>query len=165
MDKTALISPVHRVTYEEESTVKTVSVPNGSVPGDLTGSTAEHSDDRNREKNVNQHRTATRTHKVEFINMEEADKDSKEWRARFFRRSSSSSSTPATASATSNAGAESPPQFGHQETKTSLLGKPIPVTACKSYRQDIRYRRMQNQVYNFLERPRGWKATAYHIFA
>nr|QTA73544.1 potassium voltage-gated channel protein KCNQ [Scolopendra subspinipes] len=42
----------------------------------------------------------------------------------------------------------------------SLLGRPI---SYKVTRRDVRYRRLQSRIYNFLERPRGWKAVVYHI--
>ncbi|KAL7636538.1 UNVERIFIED_CONTAM: hypothetical protein RMT77_013313 [Armadillidium vulgare] len=42
----------------------------------------------------------------------------------------------------------------------SLLGKPLNY---KSSRRDMRYRRIQAKIYNFLERPRGYKAITYHI--
>ncbi|XP_042881025.1 potassium voltage-gated channel subfamily KQT member 1-like isoform X8 [Penaeus japonicus] len=42
----------------------------------------------------------------------------------------------------------------------SLLGKPLNY---KTSRRDVRYRRSQARVYNFLERPRGVKAVVYHL--
>ncbi|KAG6457728.1 hypothetical protein O3G_MSEX010451 [Manduca sexta] len=42
----------------------------------------------------------------------------------------------------------------------SLLGKPLSYRAT---RRDARYRRLQSKFYNFLERPRGFKAVFYHI--
>lgn len=42
----------------------------------------------------------------------------------------------------------------------SLVGKPLTY---KNYRTDQRFRRMQNKMHNFLERPRGWKAASYHL--
>ncbi|XP_069946650.1 potassium voltage-gated channel subfamily KQT member 1 isoform X2 [Cherax quadricarinatus] len=42
----------------------------------------------------------------------------------------------------------------------SLLGKPINY---KTSRRDVRYRRTQARVYNFLERPRGIRAVIYHL--
>ncbi|CAB3400640.1 unnamed protein product [Caenorhabditis bovis] len=42
----------------------------------------------------------------------------------------------------------------------SLVGKPLTY---KNYRTDQRFRRMQTKIHNFLERPRGWKAAAYHL--
>ncbi|CCD65627.1 Potassium voltage-gated channel subfamily KQT member 5 [Caenorhabditis elegans] len=44
--------------------------------------------------------------------------------------------------------------------KMSLVGKPLTY---KNYRTDQRFRRMQNKMHNFLERPRGWKAATYHL--
>lgn len=52
------------------------------------------------------------------------------------------------------------PQRCRQHRRLSLLGKPIvykPPT-------DPHYRRIQSKVYNFLERPKEWKAIIYHIF-
>ncbi|XP_064107837.1 potassium voltage-gated channel subfamily KQT member 1-like [Macrobrachium nipponense] len=42
----------------------------------------------------------------------------------------------------------------------SLLGKPLNY---KTSRRDVRYRRTQAKVYNFLERPRGVKAVVYQL--
>ncbi|XP_063882107.1 potassium voltage-gated channel subfamily KQT member 1-like isoform X1 [Scylla paramamosain] len=42
----------------------------------------------------------------------------------------------------------------------SLLGKPLNY---KTSRRDVRYRKTQARVYNFLERPRGVKAVIYHM--
>ncbi|XP_042232598.1 potassium voltage-gated channel subfamily KQT member 1-like isoform X2 [Homarus americanus] len=42
----------------------------------------------------------------------------------------------------------------------SLLGKPLNY---KTSRRDVRYRRTQARVYNFLERPRGVRAVIYHL--
>lgn len=47
-----------------------------------------------------------------------------------------------------------------QEPRMSLLGKPLNYRA---NRRDARYRRLQSRVYNFLERPRGYKAILYHM--
>ncbi|CAJ0583586.1 unnamed protein product, partial [Mesorhabditis spiculigera] len=46
------------------------------------------------------------------------------------------------------------------QRKMSLVGKPL---AYKNYRTDQRFRRVQNKMHNFLERPRGWKAASYHL--
>ena len=46
------------------------------------------------------------------------------------------------------------------QPRMSLLGKPLNY---KSSRRDQRYRKLQAKIYNFLERPRGWKAIAYHL--
>lgn len=46
-----------------------------------------------------------------------------------------------------------------QASRTSLLGKPIKP----SRHRDPRYRKTQALVYNFLERPRGYKSATYHI--
>ncbi|XP_068204672.1 potassium voltage-gated channel subfamily KQT member 5-like [Palaemon carinicauda] len=42
----------------------------------------------------------------------------------------------------------------------SLLGKPLNY---KTSRRDVRYRRTQAKVYNFLERPRGVRAVVYQL--
>ncbi|XP_070000889.1 potassium voltage-gated channel subfamily KQT member 3 isoform X5 [Penaeus vannamei] len=46
------------------------------------------------------------------------------------------------------------------QPRMSLLGKPLNY---KTSRRDVRYRRSQARVYNFLERPRGVKAVIYHL--
>uniref|UniRef100_A0A1Q3FTL0 Putative kcnq potassium channel isoform i n=2 Tax=Culex tarsalis TaxID=7177 RepID=A0A1Q3FTL0_CULTA len=43
----------------------------------------------------------------------------------------------------------------------SLLGKPLNYN--RGSRRDARYRRLQSRVYNFLERPRGFRAILYHV--
>ncbi|XP_043206299.1 potassium voltage-gated channel subfamily KQT member 5-like isoform X2 [Amphibalanus amphitrite] len=43
----------------------------------------------------------------------------------------------------------------------SLLGKPLHFKAARH--RDHRYRRIQGKIYNFLERPRGRTAAAYHV--
>lgn len=43
----------------------------------------------------------------------------------------------------------------------SLLGKPLSYTSGQSCRRNVKYRRLQNYLYNVLERPRGW-AFVYH---
>ncbi|XP_035790224.1 potassium voltage-gated channel subfamily KQT member 2-like isoform X3 [Anopheles albimanus] len=45
--------------------------------------------------------------------------------------------------------------------RMSLLGKPLNYN--RGSRRDARYRRLQSRVYNFLERPRGFKAIFYHV--
>uniref|UniRef100_A0A3Q2HNI6 Potassium voltage-gated channel subfamily Q member 5 n=2 Tax=Equus TaxID=9789 RepID=A0A3Q2HNI6_HORSE len=45
----------------------------------------------------------------------------------------------------------------------SLLGKPLSYTSGQSCRRNVKYRRVQNYLYNVLERPRGW-AFIYHAF-
>ncbi|XP_014638061.1 PREDICTED: potassium voltage-gated channel subfamily KQT member 5 [Ceratotherium simum simum] len=45
----------------------------------------------------------------------------------------------------------------------SLLGKPLSYTSGQSCRRNVKYRRLQNYLYNVLERPRGW-AFVYHAF-
>ncbi|XP_065284577.1 potassium voltage-gated channel subfamily KQT member 2-like [Dermacentor albipictus] len=46
-------------------------------------------------------------------------------------------------------------------SRTSLLGKPLKVG---THPRDAKYRKKQTFMYNFLERPRGYRAAAYHIF-
>ncbi|XP_054831389.1 potassium voltage-gated channel subfamily KQT member 5 isoform X2 [Eublepharis macularius] len=61
--------------------------------------------------------------------------------------------------------------FGLRETRRgkqggarmSLLGKPLSYSSNPSYRRNAKYRRLQNYLYNVLERPRGW-AFIYHAF-
>lgn len=45
-------------------------------------------------------------------------------------------------------------------SRTSLLGRPLKI---ETHYRDLRYRKKQNIIYNFLERPRGWKAAVYHF--
>lgn len=45
----------------------------------------------------------------------------------------------------------------------SLLGKPLSYSSGPSCRRNAKYRRLQNYLYNVLERPRGW-AFVYHAF-
>ncbi|XP_022243797.1 potassium voltage-gated channel subfamily KQT member 5-like [Limulus polyphemus] len=47
-----------------------------------------------------------------------------------------------------------------QISRTNLLGKPI-----KSFNRsrDVRYRKKQTMIYNFLERPHGFKPVLYHL--
>uniref|UniRef100_A0A8C8A2W8 Potassium voltage-gated channel, KQT-like subfamily, member 5b n=1 Tax=Oryzias sinensis TaxID=183150 RepID=A0A8C8A2W8_9TELE len=51
---------------------------------------------------------------------------------------------------------------GKQAARLSLLGKPL-VYSAQSGRRNVRYRRLQNYLYNVLERPRAW-AFIYHAF-
>uniref|UniRef100_A0A8C2I8R4 Potassium voltage-gated channel, KQT-like subfamily, member 5b n=1 Tax=Cyprinus carpio TaxID=7962 RepID=A0A8C2I8R4_CYPCA len=51
---------------------------------------------------------------------------------------------------------------GRQVARLSLLGKPL-VYGAQSGRRNARYRRIQNYLYNVLERPRSW-AFIYHAF-
>ncbi|KAL8584154.1 hypothetical protein ACOMHN_034840 [Nucella lapillus] len=46
------------------------------------------------------------------------------------------------------------------EARLSLLGKPL---SYKAHRRDIRFRRFQARVYNFLERPKLWRSWTYHF--
>nr|XP_051710512.1 potassium voltage-gated channel subfamily KQT member 5 isoform X3 [Oryctolagus cuniculus] len=52
---------------------------------------------------------------------------------------------------------------GKQGARMSLLGKPLSYTSSQSCRRNVKYRRVQNYLYNVLERPRGW-AFVYHAF-
>ncbi|XP_071743430.1 potassium voltage-gated channel subfamily KQT member 1 isoform X22 [Lepeophtheirus salmonis] len=47
-----------------------------------------------------------------------------------------------------------------ENPRMSLLGKPINY---RSNRRDVRYRKLQAKLYNFLERPTGKYATLYHV--
>ncbi|XP_053142841.1 potassium voltage-gated channel subfamily KQT member 5 isoform X1 [Hemicordylus capensis] len=47
--------------------------------------------------------------------------------------------------------------------RMSLLGKPLSYSSNPTYRRNAKYRRLQNYLYNVLERPRGW-AFIYHAF-
>ncbi|CAB1444921.1 unnamed protein product [Pleuronectes platessa] len=51
---------------------------------------------------------------------------------------------------------------GKQGARLSLLGKPL-IYSAQSGRRNVRYRRLQNCLYNVLERPRAW-AFIYHAF-
>lgn len=51
---------------------------------------------------------------------------------------------------------------GKQGARLSLLGKPL-VYGAQNTRRNARYRRLQNYLYNVLERPRAW-AFVYHAF-
>ena len=44
--------------------------------------------------------------------------------------------------------------------RTSILGKPL--TASRNNRKDVKYRKLQAKLYNFLERPSGKTAAIYH---
>ncbi|XP_066460611.1 potassium voltage-gated channel subfamily KQT member 5 isoform X2 [Eleutherodactylus coqui] len=52
---------------------------------------------------------------------------------------------------------------GKQGARMSLLGKPLSYNSSQSCRRNVKYRRVQNYLYNVLERPRGW-AFVYHVF-
>ncbi|KAM5256199.1 potassium voltage-gated channel subfamily KQT member 5 isoform 5-T5 [Ctenodactylus gundi] len=52
---------------------------------------------------------------------------------------------------------------GAPGARMSLLGKPLSYTSGPSCRRNAKYRRLQNYLYNVLERPRGW-AFVYHAF-
>ena len=47
-----------------------------------------------------------------------------------------------------------------QQPRMSLLGKPINYRA---HKRDMRYRRLQARIYNFLERPKDWRSISYHL--
>lgn len=49
-----------------------------------------------------------------------------------------------------------------QGARLSLLGKPL-IYSAQSGRRNARYRKLQNYLYNVLERPRAW-AFVYHAF-
>eukprot|EP00061_Rhincodon_typus_P006941 g28089.t1 len=51
--------------------------------------------------------------------------------------------------------------FTQQGSRLSLLDSPLAKGYCP--RRNVRYRRLQNLVYNILERPRSW-AFIYHGF-
>uniref|UniRef100_A0A8C7W2R9 Potassium voltage-gated channel, KQT-like subfamily, member 5b n=1 Tax=Oncorhynchus mykiss TaxID=8022 RepID=A0A8C7W2R9_ONCMY len=53
-------------------------------------------------------------------------------------------------------------QTGNKGARLSLLGKPL-IYSAQSGRRNVRYRRLQNLLYNVLERPRAW-AFIYHAF-
>ncbi|XP_006127275.2 potassium voltage-gated channel subfamily KQT member 5 isoform X1 [Pelodiscus sinensis] len=56
------------------------------------------------------------------------------------------------------------PRRGKQGgARMSLLGKPLSYNSSQSCRRNAKYRRLQNYLYNVLERPRGW-AFIYHAF-
>jgi len=48
----------------------------------------------------------------------------------------------------------------HMQPRQSLLGKPINYRA---HRRDVKYRRLQNKIYNFLERPKDYPSISYHL--
>ncbi|MBN3304802.1 KCNQ5 protein, partial [Amia calva] len=69
-----------------------------------------------------------------------------------------------TGSSSTGAGGLGPDsQRGKQGARLSLLGKPLSYSGAQSCRRNVRYRRLQNYLYNVLERPRGW-AFIYHAF-
>ncbi|UXI21633.1 testis-specific serine/threonine-protein kinase 1-like [Sarcoptes scabiei] len=53
------------------------------------------------------------------------------------------------------------PRPSSEVSRTSLLGRPIKPGPYRHH--DPRYRKSQTIVYNFLERPRRWKAFVYHV--
>ncbi|XP_042301237.1 potassium voltage-gated channel subfamily KQT member 5-like [Sceloporus undulatus] len=52
-----------------------------------------------------------------------------------------------------------------RRARMSLLGKPLSYSSSSHpvYRRNAKYRKLQNYLYNVLERPRGW-AFVYHAF-
>lgn len=50
--------------------------------------------------------------------------------------------------------------YDRMQPRRSLLGKPINYRA---HRRDARYRRLQHRIYNFLERPKDYRAISYHL--
>ncbi|XP_028248713.1 potassium voltage-gated channel subfamily KQT member 5 isoform X2 [Parambassis ranga] len=71
-----------------------------------------------------------------------------------------SAAASSTATAAGAAGSDS--LRGKQGARLSLLGKPL-IYSAQSGRRNVRYRRLQNYLYNVLERPRAW-AFIYHAF-
>ncbi|TRY92315.1 hypothetical protein DNTS_029278 [Danionella cerebrum] len=61
-----------------------------------------------------------------------------------------------------HAGTGAPGAERKQGARLSLLGKPL-LYGAQSGRRNARYRRIQNYLYNVLERPRSW-AFIYHAF-
>lgn len=63
---------------------------------------------------------------------------------------------------TAPAGARSKSSSGqyHMQPRRSLLGKPI---SYRAHRRDVKYRRVQNKIYNFLERPKDYPSISYHL--
>lgn len=60
----------------------------------------------------------------------------------------------------------SSPERGHPSNRTGLLGTPLPGPPgprANTSASNKRYRKLQNCLYNVLERPRGW-AFIYHAF-
>ncbi|KAL3890659.1 hypothetical protein ACJMK2_002940 [Sinanodonta woodiana] len=48
----------------------------------------------------------------------------------------------------------------YTQPRLSLLGRPI---SYRLHKRDIRYRKLQSKIYNFLERPKHWDDILYHI--
>uniref|UniRef100_A0AAV2LM83 Potassium voltage-gated channel subfamily KQT member 5 KQT-like 5 n=1 Tax=Knipowitschia caucasica TaxID=637954 RepID=A0AAV2LM83_KNICA len=74
----------------------------------------------------------------------------------------SAGSSSSTAGGGGSGGGGSDSLRGKQGARLSLLGKPL-VYSAQSGRRNVRYRRLQNYLYNVLERPRAW-AFIYHAF-
>lgn len=47
-----------------------------------------------------------------------------------------------------------------RQPRVSLLGRPLNYRA---HRRDIKYRKLQSRIYNFLERPKSWESWIYHL--
>lgn len=83
--------------------------------------------------------------RVEFVGMDDLDKNDR-------RRDGDSDS---------KRGARKGPMHSRlHQPRMSLLGKPLNYRA---HRRDARYRRAQAKIYNFLERPKDWRAISYHL--
>ena len=82
---------------------------------------------------------------VEFLDMHELDKPAAADAAR----------TPGAKAATGHRSSAR-----YREPRMSLLGKPLNYRA---HFRDARSRRAQAKVYNFLERPKDWRAISYHL--
>ncbi len=48
------------------------------------------------------------------------------------------------------------------QPRMSLLGRPLNYRQ-HLHRRDVKYRRLQARIYNFLERPKAWQAWLYHF--
>ncbi|KAM4772554.1 potassium voltage-gated channel subfamily KQT member 5 isoform 2-T2 [Rhinophrynus dorsalis] len=68
-----------------------------------------------------------------------------------------------TGEAARGAGSLQESRRGKQGARMSLLGKPLSYNSSQSCRRNVKYRKLQNYLYNVLERPRGW-AFVYHVF-
>lgn len=81
--------------------------------------------------------------RVEFVGMEDLESQKKDVDADLRRLS------------TKGAGSDR-----YNRPRMSLLGKPLNYRA---HKRDARYRRLQARIYNFLERPKDWRAISYHL--
>lgn len=48
----------------------------------------------------------------------------------------------------------------YNQPRLSLLGKPLTY---RGHKKDVKYRRLQARIYNFLERPKMWPSVIYHV--